>query len=720
MSHPRNLRVLAPVSLAAFVLACGSTSDAPVVRSQGATLERARSCEDLLTRIQDDAIARLDDQIRAYRLYGGPAGAEIGVDSTNSGSGGALAGDVAAPGRGAEDPSVSGGNGSREFSDTNTQVAGVDEADILKTDGERLYLLHGSELFLLSLWPADETRLLGSAPVEGTPFELFVHDGKAIVFSSTHLDLGDDGGAGAPAPTIDCIDCYGGYGTEFTRVSVFDVSGDQPVLERELLFEGHYVSARRHDDVVRVVIQGGFRAPGLFYPEVSTHDAFGRPYSDADIAEQLETWRSRVARDIRATTLEDWVPRRYESSEDGWAELSKLCDGYYVPEPGMVQSGVTQVVAFDLGGAGTPDVVSVLGGAQHVYANQETLLLAHADWRWELGFGEATRTALHRFDVSGDTTPYRASGFIPGYLHNQFSIDERDGVIRLSTTENVRTDPRSPWVVDTVNRVLTVRDVEGALAVLGKTPKMAPGERIYSTRFVGDRGYVVTFRQIDPLFVVDLADPANPTVLGELELPGFSDYMHPLDDDHLLTIGQAGTEDGVLLGVAIRIFDVSNPTQPTLAHEHAYGGSGSSEASYNHKAFTFVPSRGILMFPMHSYEPTYRTELQVVHVDVEAGFTQLGAIEHSCTADAGSVCDGYGYGTEMRRGLLIEDSVYAVSQAAVTAHELMALPGELGRVDLPVPQGYAGVGGTGPLPGTGGSVGVGMGGAGPDSAGIED
>lgn len=690
----------APISVVALLLACsGSSGEKPAVRS-GAALHRAADCRDLLTQIQDDAIAKVDNQIAAFRKYGSNHGR--GLDPANGGVGmgtGGLSGaPVAGDGNGAPgSDNGGGGKGPGSYSETNTQVKGVDEADILKTDGERLYLLHGRELFLLDVWPADETHVTGSAPVEGAPYELFVHEGKATVFSVVYTDVekhleGEAGGAAA-----DCYDyCYG-YGTEFTKVSVYDVRGEAPVLERELLFEGRYVSARRHDDVVRTVMEGGFKAPGLYYVDVPTYDAFGNAYSSEQIEAELEVWRARMVRDIRATTLDDWIPRRYEKSEDGWEALPQQCDSYYIPSPGLVQDGVTQVVTFDLTAPSAPEVVSVLGGAQHVYANHGVLVVAQPDYRWDFGIGESTQTALHQFDIDGANTAYRASGFIPGYIHNQFSIDERDGVLRISTTEHVRTDPaNNPWDWDMVNRVLTVTAEEGELRVLGKTPKMAPGEQVYSTRFIGTRGYVVTFRQIDPLFVVDLSDPAKPEVLGELELPGFSDYMHPLDANHLLTIGRAGTEEGAVLGVALRIFDVSKPTEPTLAHVHEYEDADYSEASHNHKAFTFVADRNLLLFPTVSYQDGYQTKLQVVRVSIESGFAQLGSIEHPCETADDYGCYEWG-GSAMRRGVVIDDFVYAVSQSAVSAHPLEDLETELARVDLPAPN-YGGA--------TGGSAGV--------------
>jgi uncharacterized secreted protein with C-terminal beta-propeller domain len=185
---------------------------------------------------------------------------------------------------------------------------------------------------------------------------------------------------------------------------------------------------------------------------------------------------------------------------------------------------------------------------------------------------------------------------------------------------------------------------------VGELRGLAPGETIYSTRFLGDRGYMVTFRQVDPLFVFDLADPAEPTLLGELKIPGFSEYMHPLEDDlHLLTIGFDGTDDGQITGLALQIFDVTDPTDPKLSHKQVISEqwSGWSEALYNHKAFTLY--RDVLAIPFEGYDDVngvYGSALRLFRVSSSEGITELGSIDHSpyietapATATTGAACD---------------------------------------------------------------------------------
>lgn len=724
LNKKRFLFFAVPAALAVATPGCDRAGDGrggEFATAKGSALHQAQSCDDLLWQIQNDAIEKLDAQVELYKEgeyfgYGVAEGGDGAVGTTSSSD------DLAAPSSGDSSGSADGGgtetNSSSpdSYSETNTQVSGVDEADIVKTDGDRIYLLHGNDFYILDAWPAEETRALGHTTVEGSGFELFVQDGKATVFSTVVVDDlpdSDDGTQSSPSYTTDCYNCYSG--PTFTKISVYDATGTSPALEREMIFEGGYVSARRHGDVVRTVVQGGFKAPGLYYPNIDPYDSFGNEKTEEEINEDLDEWRDDVAEDIEGTDLSDWIPRRFEREDGAWQELPVGCGDYFVPQPGLVESGVTQVVTFDAQADEDPHVTAILGGADHVYANHQVLVLAQTDYSWNFLEANETRTSLHQFRIGDATTDYEASGFVPGYLHDQFSIDERRGVVRVSTTQETRTDPENePWLTETSNLVVTLEKDADELVVMDQTEPLAPGEQIFSTRFVGDRGYVVTFRQTDPLFVVDLSDPASLEVLGELHIPGFSDYLHPIEGNFLLTIGQDADETGTTSGAALQIFDVGDPTDPRLVHKHAFGGFSRSEANHNHKAFTFVDDyfgedRGLLMFPIVTYDPDYRSSLEVVEVSTADGFDVLSSIDHSGLINSdcpdfestGVPCHYYG-GEEMRRGLQIDEFVYAISQGGVTVHSFADLATEVTRVDLPEPTyDYYGGGVS-----TGGSVGT--------------
>ncbi|MBK7773804.1 MAG: beta-propeller domain-containing protein [Sandaracinaceae bacterium] len=317
-------------------------------------------------------------------------------------------------------------------------------------------------------------------------------------------------------------------------------------------------------------------------------------------------------------------------------------------------------------------------------------------------------TRLHRFDLSGASTSYAASGRVTGQLLNQFSLDESDGVVRVAVTEDrwldaqgnvIEPNEDQPWGDGTlvsaspVSRVLTLGDAAGKLSELGRSHDLAPGERIFSTRYVGDTAYVVTFRQIDPLFVVDLSDPADIVVQGEVEIPGFSTYMHPLDAGHLLTIGRdidpVTQQDN---GMALQIFDVSNPDAPVRTHVYTVPGAY-SQAQYDHLAFNFDARLGLLAIPVDTYDTTFDSTLALFSVSVAGGIAPAGSISHS-SFYSGCV-DGVGdyycsYSPTVRRGLFIEDFVYTISLGGVTVHALTDLTSTLATVNLPEPQWYSG------------------------------
>jgi hypothetical protein len=798
--------------------ACSSAADPadeatelPEIGEAQLQLERATSCADLLARIQDSILVQLReraDQLKSGQdTYGvsGQGGIDLGgvaigdgevvpslppsVTMGSQGLPGAAevpAGNPAPsdpvsdpsprPGPTADAPEEGGG-----FSTTTQQVKDVDEADIVKADGDRIYLLHGGTLFMLQGWPANATEILGSTLIEGTPAEMFVKDGKAVVFSRVYGDLDGSG-----------TDPYGYYGySSYTKLTVVDVSGSAPSVLRESFVEGDYNSARRHDDVVRAVVQDGFKVPPLGSPSIEYRDPFGDPYPQEDIDAQVDAWLSRTTRSIRATELGDWLPREFAKQDDELVIIQPRCADYYSPDPGLTQSGVTSVVSLDLADVDAPLAgATILGNAERVYSNEDVLLITQTDYRYTFDAGSSEQTIIHRFDIAGNTTAYVASGAVAGSIHDQFSLDERDGIVRVSTTEQAwsrggiapglpvdATGPASPQPGSggmavpeepassdepppdselppdavtsiepepdpvpvpparpgSVSRVLTLGTRGDVLEVLGETEDFGAGEQIFATRFIGERAYVVTFRQTDPLFVVDLADPTDPKVVGELHIPGFSNYLFPLDDGHLFSIGRDATEQGVVQGLALQIFDVTDPTSPALEHRYVFPDAGDSPANIDHRAISFHPDRTIVAFPHQSYL-TGESTLEVFQLSSATGFARLGGMGMTDELDLDACIAryfGYGPGVELdslraqveadpiwqrdvlascryghvfRRGLFRDDFVYGISNTGVYVYDFTALEaGPASEVSLPAEvydnRGYAG-GGSSPGVGT--------------------
>jgi hypothetical protein len=465
-----------------------------------------------------------------------------------------------------------------------------------------------------------------------------------------------------------------------------------PEAVREIYVDGWYTSSRRHDNIVRAVVQSSMQRPGTV-PYLYEIVYNGDVYPESREAEILlaRAWAVKAKEAIAATTLEQWVPVWGERVDGEIQEQPVQCADFYSPAPGLTNYGLTQIVGIDMGNDSPTQITSILGQATQVYANGSALILAQPDWTWFERGVNSDRTAVHRFAVSFEAqrTPYQGSGFVQGIVNDQFSMDEKDGVLRIATTRTTwpdRTDDMfapDVWIPPTTdNLVSTLRLNGNALELIGSTPPLAEGERIFSARFLGNLAYIVTFRQVDPLFAIDLSDPESPKVLGKLKIPGFSDYMHPLGSNHLLTIGRDIDEDTQRdNGTALQIFDVSDPVNPKLAHK-ALVGEGYSEANHNHKAFNFYADRGLLAFPFVSYEGDFSSTLELWNVSTDAGLTRRGAVDHSdlvlddCGGVPYAVEDFYyycGYQPQITRGVFIDEFIYSISYGGVRVHAVSNL-----------------------------------------------
>ena len=508
------------------------------------------------------------------------------------------------------------------------------------------------------------------------------------------------------------------------------LDGGNANVVRELYFEGSYLSSRRVDSKVRVVLEGGAHGPVLDYNPVisSSVSSNGTPVMPPQW-EQIAAWerlRTKNAAAIAATSYSDWVPVGFTKDAKGVQASTMDCSGFYVPDAGSTEFGVTQIQAFDLDQAAeAPRGVAIVGAAETVYGNASSMVLAgrayQDPWLVRQSYAQSALptspatipvqtlnfTHLHLFDLGGDSfqPAYVASGTVPGDVKDQFALDEKNGMVRVTTTEQRSGPPRTDGKANEVSHVFVLKSSGEELSLLGDAGEIAPGEQLYSTRYIGDKAYVVTWHVTDPLFVIDLANPAHPKILGELQIPGFSEYMHPLDDTHLLTIGRETddtghqhTDGGYWYGLAIQVFDVTDPLKPALAHKFVYDGGdyATSEATQNHKAFTYFDDRKLLAFPyvrQYGYGATASTgpssTLEVFHVDVKDGIEQIGSVDHSSllgtTQNGGyGYCGGYFDGA-VRRGVFFENVVYSISYGGILANDVSDLAKTVSSLKLEAP-----------------------------------
>lgn len=603
-----------------------------------------------------------------------------------------------------------GGDAPTEYSDTNVQEVGVDEPDLVKTDGSYLYVAHGSSLSIVKSWPAEDTAAVGSVDLEGTPFALFLRGDRAAVFASVweYHDGGDkerpdgdegdtysEGSGDVPDWAGDSDDWY----SSSTRISIVDLSDrTAPTVLREIDLEGWYSDARMIDGDIYVVSNTWSWWPdGLWeltesmsLPEVDDWDdedavADARDTARAMLFPMVYSFTAGLSPAELLPEVRDQVP-----GEDAAPTLLTECTDVYHPDSVSSPSTLTVThIDLDEGDAGGPVTgTGLLSDGWEVYASADNLYVSQTSWWGWWGWEDLDlQTYVHKFELAGDDTRYLGSGSVPGWLLNNYSMSEHDGYLRMATTDfgwwgGTETDVPA-------NNIFVLEEQGGALEKVGELRGIAPNEQIYSARFMGDVGFIVTFEQIDPLFTLDLSDPTAPAIVGELEITGYSSYLHPAGPDHLLAVGMEGTETGEILGFQVSLFDISDLADPTLASRYLVESEdwSWSESLWDPHAFTYFADT--LSVPIYTYnDGADFSGLLVLDVDLDTpDLTELGRVSHSdmaaaseCPDDPYDDCYDYGDYSWMRRSVVIEDWLYSVSNFGIKVTELRDPSAEVATV----------------------------------------
>jgi hypothetical protein len=504
-----------------------------------------------------------------------------------------------------------------DYSTTNVQEEGVDEPDIVKTDGRHLYVMNASTLYVFDI-RSGEPKLKGSLTLRGYGHQLLL-SGDRLLALTTYWD----DPILQPQPAQDFAPYPYPMPEPATRLFEIDVSdAGEPKLLNTLTMEGFYVSARMRGSVARVVIT----TPPSPWPV---------DYESGQSPEQQEAEQRRA---IRHTRLSTWMPDgvlRDRVRDKRKVERMVACDDVRKPAA-FSGPGMLTVLTVDLARGLKPlDSDSLMTDAQTIYASKRSLFVAAERWfdptvsdpNQEVDAGRFT--AIHRFAIDDpESAEYRASGQVRGFVLNQFALSENDGVLRVATTD------QPPWRAGAEQResesyVTVLDERDKTLEELGRVGGLGRGERIFAVRFLGDKGYVVTFRQIDPLYTLDLSNPEKPAVRGELKLLGFSSYLHPIGDDLLLGLGQDANEQGQSRGTQLSLFDVSDLSAPKRLHSHELGESTSSAAEYDHHAFLYWPATKLTVVPVSAYRPEDQFNGAVgFRVDRDKGISELGRAEH--------------------------------------------------------------------------------------------
>jgi hypothetical protein len=563
-----------------------------------------------------------------------------------------------------------GGDGS--FSTTNVQVEGVDEPDIVKTDGDRILAITGETLHYIDVSEDGTTGtkrgsvVLSSETQYAYGYEIFITGDRAVVFAQGEgfnqfgrgepiilddvavaepafvepADAVDEGEADAeagfaptePAPEPAPVEAPipvepdapigrpiapGEYSGPQTVIIEIDMSDpDDLTVANTMRIDGRYISARSIGDTARVVVTSPPQDLGFLYP------------SNEGTEDKAEEANRQVILD---STAEDWIPGYTVTSADGTAASGQLVDCSDIHAPADFGGfDMLSIVTLDLGSSldAPTGTSSVMATGDTVYASADRMYITTNIWEPIINeqtnewLDENYQTAVHRFSIAGDgPANYEASGSVDGHLLNQFSMNDRDGVFYVATTTG------APWSGEGSESQIVAMEIDGdQLVEIGKVGGLGKGERIFSVRYVDDTAYVVTFRQIDPFYVLDLSDPRNMSVQGELKIPGFSSYLHPMSDTLVLGVGQDATDEGRTSGTKVSLFDVSDPANP-LEVDVWTMPNGFSDAEFDHRAFLWWAPTNTAVLPLQSYSDRFAGAV-VLKIENNT-ITEQGRIQHS-------------------------------------------------------------------------------------------
>ena len=491
------------------------------------------------------------------------------------------------------------GDGSEDYSTTNIQVEGVDEPDIVKSDGTYLYVLANQTVFIIKANPANEAEILSEISFKDDVYiiNLFINNNYLIVFGGAYnypilYEKNSQGLVETEETSVDDIV----WDVSTSVIKIYDISNRaNPKVEKEIEIDGNYFDSRMIGNYVYVI----------------------------------------------STEYTYYIYRAYEG--EGILNIPKIQinntvtnisynDIYYVDAPEIVDT-MTHVISINLNSMEIKEKSFLIGISQTMYVSKNNIYLVYTKYDYiirplteDIYEPNDETTTIHKINIKNGDIKYQTKGEVPGHVLNQFSMDEHNGYFRIATTIGYSWDESNPsknniYILDeNLERVSEIEDI-------------ASGEQIYSARFTGDKAYIVTFKNIDPFFTIDLSDPMNPEILGYLKIPGYSTYLHPYDDDHIIGIGKDTIESNDpsfawYQGLKISLFDVSDFESPQVLDQVIIGDRGTdSSALYDHKAFLFDKEKELLVIPVSLYEISQeiKNQYDTEPASIYGEFTYQGA-----------------------------------------------------------------------------------------------
>ncbi len=570
-------------------------------------------------------------------------------------------------------PTADTGGGAQDFSNTNVQETGVDEPDQVKTDGKTMFVVENSTLYALDV-RSDTPKLLGSLALDGYGQQLLLSGDRLLVMSGNPIVYAVER---VPLPTAATAIAPPGIATQESTLSLVDVADPAAMkVLKTMSVNGGYLDARMTGHTARVIFSATPRVLPLLQGAVP------------------DTRTTTVAR----STTPDWRPTyKLRNGRKGKIARHALVRCTSIDQSDTF-SGLNSltVLTIDIDkGLDPVDSDAIMTDGETVYASPDHLYVATQKAIAEQPDSSSppplASTEIHEFDISKpDETSYIGSGTVTGTLLNQYSMSEQGDYLRVASTQA----PLwwSPGANKDSESFVTVLKQGGAsLTQVGRVGNLGKGERIYAVRFLGDVGYVVTFRQIDPLYTVGLSDPAAPKVLGSVDLQGYSSYLHPVGDGLLLGVGQAaGAQDTEPDGTQVSLFDVSDPAQPTRISNALVGSGSSSQAEFDPHAFLWWDPLKLAVLPVSIYNYDSNGNGQSPFTGA-IGFhaTKAGGVSEA--GRTSQPADSYGYVPPIDRTVVVGDRLFTVSVNGVGASDLGTFA-DRGYVAFPQPQPQSGSG----------------------------
>src|SRR5659263_19870 len=605
------------------------------------------------------------------------------------------------------------GETATDYSKTNIQVEGVDEADFVKNDGKYIYVIAQNKLVILDAFPASDATILSSTLIEGRPKDLFVNGDRLLIFmEDTDTVYGIPEYDYMPRPR-DAMK---------TVAMVYDISNRKnPEEVANYSISGNYFQSRMIGDNVYfiakdtvyyyndfvdmpVIMKGSARimAPDVYYFDNPEQNYVFHTIASINIKQtdsiNAKTFMMGYSDYLYVSQNNIYITYR-KNMPVLYYEAQREEQFYEVVMPLLPQDArdkINEIKNSNLDQHEKWDKISSIleDTFNRMTENEKQKYrddVQKAVDEYEVKLAqEREKTVIQKISIDKGIIEYKTKGEVPGSLLNQFSMDESGDYFRVATTSQF-------WTINSNIQYNNVYIMDSDLKIAGKLEKIAPDERIYSTRFIGNRLYMVTFKRMDPLFVIDLTDPNNPQVLGQLKIPGFSDYLHPYDENHIIGVGKETAENewgGVSIkGVKLSLLDVSDVNDKKQIDTYEIGKAGSdSEALQDHKAFLFDKKKNLLVIPVREvtgkeqYDSRYGYNVQRVWqgayvFDITLnGFKLKGKISHF--DDFEEPFYYWGSPGAVRRSLFMDDVLYTISARKVMMNDLEDIS-EIKSIDLP-------------------------------------